>query len=59
MATRFCVKCGLEAVIGDGDPPPCTNCEGTTFKSAEEIEWAGKLRENDKRLLKSFRIAIT
>lgn len=54
----FCAACGLEAPIGV-EMQPCAACHGTLFVPATWISWDAALTENDRKFLKSIRVAAT
>lgn len=56
--STFCARCGLEAPL-DEAPKPCSACGYVVFVPARYLDWETSLTLNDKKLLKSFKIAIT
>ena len=54
----FCARCGLAAPI-DEAVKPCSACGYVVFVPARYLEWDASLSENDRKLLRSLKIAIT
>lgn len=52
-----CVSCGLEVVIDAGDMLPCSHCGGKIFVPFRMLPWSVALSENDRKMLKSYRIS--
>jgi ribosomal protein L37E len=56
--STFCARCGLEAPL-DEAPKACVGCGYVVFVPARYLDWDASLSENDKKLLKSLKIALT
>jgi ribosomal protein L37E len=56
--STFCARCGLEAPL-DEAVKACAACGYVVFVPARYLEWEASLSENDRKFLKSIRVAIT
>jgi hypothetical protein len=55
----FCSKCGLAIPLDEIDLSPCVACGNAVFVPQQWLDWDACLSENDRKFLKSVRIAIT
>jgi hypothetical protein len=58
-AELFCSKCGLAVPLDEvGNLSPCVACGNAVFVPAKWLDWDATLTENDRKMLKSYKISI-